>query len=155
MSNKVSLTLILLWLLFSHVHLFCNSIAFSLPGSSVHEISQARTLEWVTMPSSRGSSQPRDWTCASCIGRQILYHWRWKSRMNKLVSSSTFKKLISWHLAPSLPWQIDGEKKCKQWQTLFSWAPKSLQTVTAAMQLRDGCSSEEKLRQPNSVQFSR
>ena len=111
MSNKVSLTLILLWLLFSHVHLFCNFIAFSPPGSSVHEISQAGTLEWVTMPSSRGSSQPRDWTCASCIGRQILYHWRWKSRMNKLVSSSTFKKLISWHLAPSLPWQIDGEKK--------------------------------------------
>ena len=28
----------------------------SLPGSSVHEISQARTLEWVAMPSSRGSS---------------------------------------------------------------------------------------------------
>ena len=44
-------------------------------------------------------------------------------------------------------------KKCKQWQTLFSWAPKSLRTVTAAMQLRDGRSSEEKLRQPNSVQF--
>ena len=32
----------------------------SLPGSSVHEILQARTLEWVAMPSSRGSSQPRD-----------------------------------------------------------------------------------------------
>ena len=45
-------------------------------------------------------------------------------------------------------------KKCKQWQTLFSWASKSLRTVTAAMQLRDGCSSEEKLWQPNSVQFS-
>ena len=29
-------------------------------------------------------------------------------------------------------WQIDGEK-WKQWQTLFSWAPKSLQMVTAAM----------------------
>ena len=31
----------------------------SLPGSSVHEILQARILEWVAMPSSRGSSQPR------------------------------------------------------------------------------------------------
>ena len=30
------------------------------PGSSVHGISQARILEWVAMPSSRGSSQPRD-----------------------------------------------------------------------------------------------
>ena len=31
--------------------------------------------------------------------------------------------------------QIDGEK-WKQWQTLFSWAPKSLQMVTAAMKLK-------------------
>ena len=33
----------------------------------------------------------------------------------------------------------------KQWQTLFSWAPKSLQMVTAAMKLKDICSLEEKL----------
>ena len=32
----------------------------SLPGSSVHRVFQARILEWVTMPSSRGSSRPRD-----------------------------------------------------------------------------------------------
>ena len=31
-------------------------------------------------------------------------------------------------------------KQCKQWQTLFSWAPKSLQVVTAAMKLEDACS---------------
>ena len=35
----------------------------------------------------------------------------------------------------------------KQWQTLFSWAPKSLQMVTAAMKLKDACSLEEKLWQ--------
>ena len=35
------------------------------PGSSVHGILQARTLEWVAMPFSRGSSQPRDWTSVS------------------------------------------------------------------------------------------
>ena len=44
------------------------------PGSSVHGISQARTLEWVTISSSRGSSLPRDQTPASCIGQKILYH---------------------------------------------------------------------------------
>ena len=38
-------------------------------------------------------------------------------------------------------------KKWKQWQTLFSRAPKSLQTVTAAMKLKDVCSLEEKLCQ--------
>ena len=33
----------------------------------------------------------------------------------------------------------------KQWQTLFSWAPESLQMVTAAMKLKDTCSLEETL----------
>ena len=35
----------------------------------------ARTLEWVVISFSRGSSWSRDWTNFSCIGRQILYHW--------------------------------------------------------------------------------
>ena len=50
---------------------------YSLPGSSVHGIFQARILEWVAMPSSRVSSQPRDQihvSCISCIGTWILYH---------------------------------------------------------------------------------
>ena len=34
----------------------CNPMDYSLPGSSVHGISQARILEWVALPSSRGSS---------------------------------------------------------------------------------------------------
>ena len=48
----------------------------SLPGSSVHEILQARILGWVAMLSSRGSSRLRNWTHisdVSCIGGQILY----------------------------------------------------------------------------------
>ena len=42
-------------------------------------------------------------------------------------------------------WQIDGET-IETVTTLFSWAPKSLQMVTAAMKLRDACSLEGKLR---------
>jgi len=38
-------------------------------------------------------------------------------------------------------------EKWKQWQILFSWAPKSLQIVTAAMKLKDACSLEGKLWQ--------
>ena len=41
-------------------------------------------------------------------------------------------------------WQIEGEN-WKQWQILFSWGPKSLWIVTAAMKLKDVCSLEEKL----------
>ena len=40
--------------------------------------------------------------------------------------------------------QIDGEGK-EQWQTLFSWAPKSLQMVTLAIKLKDAYFLEEKL----------
>ena len=40
----------------------CDPMNHSPPGSTVHGISQARILEWVAMPSSRGSSQPRDQT---------------------------------------------------------------------------------------------
>ena len=36
-------------------------------------------------------------------------------------------------------------KTWKQWQILFSWTSKSLQTVMAAMKLKDVCSLEEKL----------
>ena len=45
---------------------------------------------------------------------------------------------------PITLWQIEGEK-WKQWQILFSWAPESLQMVTAAMKLKDVCSLKEKL----------
>ena len=52
----------------------CDPIDCSLPDSSVHGIPQARILEWVAVLSSRGSSQPRDQTHISCIGRWVLYH---------------------------------------------------------------------------------
>ena len=44
---------------------------------------------------------------------------------------------------PITSWQIDGER-VEKWWTLFSWAPKSLQMVTAAMKLKDTCSLEER-----------
>ena len=53
----------------------CNFMDGSPPGSSVHGIFQARILEWVAISFSRGSSWPRDRTCISYIGRQILSHW--------------------------------------------------------------------------------
>ena len=52
-----------------------DSMDCSPPGSSVHEIFQARILEWVSISFSRGSSQARAQTCVSSTGRQILYHW--------------------------------------------------------------------------------
>ena len=45
----------------------CNPKNCSPPGSSVHGILQARMLEWVAIPFSRGSSRPMDQTQVSCI----------------------------------------------------------------------------------------
>ena len=53
----------------------CSPLDYSPPGSSVHGILQARMLEWVAMPFSRGSSQPRDWTGVSYIN----LHWQVRS----------------------------------------------------------------------------
>ena len=58
------------WLL-SHFWL-CDPMDYSPPGSSVHEILQATILEWVVISFSWESSQPRDWTCVSCITGRFL-----------------------------------------------------------------------------------
>ena len=47
--------------------------------------------------------------------------------------------------SPITSWQIDGETIETVIDFLFSWTPKSLQMVTAAMKLKDSCSLEEKL----------
>ena len=55
----------------------CNPMDRIPTGSSVHGILHARILEWVAMPSFRGSSWSRDQNCisfVSCIGWWVLYH---------------------------------------------------------------------------------
>ena len=44
----------------------CDPMDCNLPGFSVCGILKTRILEWVAMPSFRGTSQPRNWTCSSC-----------------------------------------------------------------------------------------
>ena len=51
---------------------FCNPMDYSLPGSSLHGISQTRILERVAIPFSRGSSEPRDQTLVSCIAGRFF-----------------------------------------------------------------------------------
>ena len=50
----------------------CDTMDCSLSGSSVHGILHARILEWVAIPFSRGSSQPRDWTQVSWIASRFF-----------------------------------------------------------------------------------
>ena len=58
----------------------CDPMDYSPPGSSVLGILQARTLEWVAISFSRGSSQPRNLHC-----RQILYQLSYKGKATSLT----------------------------------------------------------------------
>ena len=74
----------------------CNPMDCRPPGSSVHGISQARTLEWVAISFSRGSSQPRGQTHISCLScRWILYHyatWEAQAIMDPYKNLSPFQE---------------------------------------------------------------
>ena len=74
--------------------------------------------------------------------KSLLIKVKEKSKKTGLKLSIEKTKIMA--SGPITSWQIDG-KQWKQCQTLFSWAPKSLQMVTAAMELKDACSLEEKL----------
>ena len=88
----------------SHVWLFRDPMNCSPEGSFIHGIFQTRILEWVAVPSSRGSSWPRGWNWisgVSWIGRQILYHWvTWKAQSFKELSSKISARYLGsqqWH----------------------------------------------------------
>ena len=82
----------------------CSPMECIPPGSSVHRILQARTLEWVAISSSRGSSRPRDQTrvsCVSCIGGWVLYHrttWERFLRLSALNCLGWLKKYFEVYL---------------------------------------------------------
>ena len=53
----------------------CNPVDHNLPSSSVRGILRARILEWVAIPFSRGSSQPRKGTGVSCVAGRFFTVW--------------------------------------------------------------------------------
>ena len=69
------------------------------PGSSVHGIFQARVLEWVTMPSSRGSSQSGDQTQVSCIAGGFFTVWA--TRRKVLPDPDNHNGVVT-HLEPDI-----------------------------------------------------
>ena len=66
-----------------------NPMGCSPPGSSVHGIFQARILVWVAIPSSRGSSWPRDRTQVSCIAGRFFTIWATSPVAKSLQSCPT------------------------------------------------------------------
>ena len=75
-----------------------DSVNCNPPGSFVHGISQAKILEWVAVPSSRGPSRPRDQTQVSCIAGRVFTIWANKEALSvwiyiKLLSSTVIFSL--------------------------------------------------------------
>ena len=77
----------------------CDPVDCSPPGSSVHEILQAWIVRWVIMPSSRGSSWPRDQiqvSCVSCIAGGFLTHWAmWEAPVHLCHSRKSHQNVSS------------------------------------------------------------
>ena len=95
----------------------CNPMDYSPPGSSVHGILQARKLKWIAMPSSRGSSQPRDWTRVSCPARRFFNVWATRKAYSLellKISSHKYIELLSYNLTLKtigLPFHNDSYRK--------------------------------------------
>ena len=66
-----------------------------------------------------------------------------KEESEKVGLKFNIQKTNSMASGPTTSWEIG--KQWQQWLTLFLWAPKSLQMVTAAMKLKDACSLGKKL----------
>ena len=101
------------------------------PGSSVYGISQARILEWVAIPFSRGSPWPRDQTRISCIGRQILYHWAPRVYMPSFKSSEIlFIPSCQWNQGFSM---MEFALEVTRVQRIQALSPSSLQLLFFVM----------------------
>ena len=97
---------------FSHVRLFRRPMDCSPPGFSIHGISQARILEWVTMPSSRGLSWPKKRTWVSWVAGRFFTHCiTWEAPVKQLYPNKKLKKeagLFSlWALTVPMSWNSE------------------------------------------------
>ena len=100
-------------------------MSHSLQPHTVHGILQARILEWVAMPFSRGSSQPRNWSRVSCIAGEFFTSWAtWEAlTITQFMEASILKEektVSSIHSVGKT-----GYSHVKEWNcTLFHTTPK-------------------------------
>ena len=88
-STLASLSIgIFLWIL--HIAQSCPTFC-NIMDYTVHGILQARILEWVAVPISKGSSQPRDWTQVSRIAGGFFTNW-------------AMREAIAWEMSAIVQW---------------------------------------------------
>ena len=121
---------ILCSLFFSHPVMSgsCDPTDCDPPDSSVHRISQAGILEWVTISSSMGSSWPRDQTRVSCLLHclWILYHWATREALHILCNNSNSEastqnsKINVTHLEYLLPPHVIDRAMQLNWRAFWN-----------------------------------
>ena len=94
----------------------CDSMDHSQPGSSVHGILQARTLEWVATSFSRVSSWPRDWTCIGYGNLDSVLKKHYFANEGPYSQSYSFSSSHVWI------WELDH----KEGWALKSWCSQSV-----------------------------
>ena len=99
----------------------CDPMDCSLSGSSVHGILQARILEWVAVPFSRVSSQPRNWTQFSHIRGRFFTIWATRealsSQKGAWISRNFMGSLghtLKSHAEAALLWALQGSEGLRQ-----------------------------------------
>ena len=143
----------------------CNPRNWSLPGSSDHGVLQARILEWIAMPSSRESSQLRDWTrgsCGfwdSCIAGGFFTHWdTWKPLRKTSITDNVGKMAmviichpsvarhlnLLWHLRSSPAHELCRSRVCQPLEKLKMRDQLTFPTsFTAKMQAHEPSCAKE------------
>ena len=101
--------------------LFCDRMASSLPGSSVHGIFPARILEWIAIYFSRGSSRPKDWTRVSCIACIAGIFFTNEPLGNLFKKWSTWKKIFFFKVntETSMTQELLGATSKKPLKTIY------------------------------------
>ena len=87
----------------------CDSMNCSLPGSSVHRISQTRILVWVAILFSRGPSQLRDWAWTSCLAQEFFTTEPPELTNKKVLHLAMMEQLVPkfpMHCKQSFKWTI-------------------------------------------------
>ena len=106
----------------------CDPMDCSLPASSVHGILQARILEWVAIPFSRGSSWPRNWTWVSHIAGRVFTIWATRETPKTDSKPGKISEIVYWMMTSAVekkkaetlhpygifPWEM---KMCIHWNS--------------------------------------
>ena len=103
----------------------CNPMDCSAPGSSVNRIFQVRTLEWVAISFSRGSSETRDQTWVSYAAGRFFTNWATREALKFLVNI----KCPETQVLRLLQEAVTGGStfSCL---SMLSWATRALENVT-------------------------